>query len=41
MKEKETNLFYKSPTVTLILLDTQDVLTASGNPDLGEWDTEL
>ena len=32
---------YESPSLTLILLDKQDVLTASGNPDLGEWDTEL
>lgn len=34
-------LLYESPSLTLILLDKRDVLTASGNPDLGEWDTEL
>lgn len=34
-------LLYESPSLTLILLDKRDVLTASGDSDLGEWDTEL
>ena len=40
MKETHPSL-YESPSLTLISLDRRDVLTASGNPDLGEWDTEL
>lgn len=41
MKESTRLSPYESPHLTLVLFSTEDVLTASGNPDLGEWDTEL
>ena len=34
-------LVYTSPCITLIEINTDVITTSSGDPNMGEWDTEI
>ena len=39
--ERLDKIRYTSPSVTLIEINTDVITTSSGDPNMGEWDTEI
>ena len=41
LTENHDKIRYTAPSVTLIEINTDVITTSSGDPNMGEWDTEI